>query len=145
MIRIKADHKNKRSFISIDNAPVIFRSGIRAGLFEIGLESIRHVKFIIRKEKKTGRLYPFRGRVHRASAPGEAPASMTGRLLRTMGYLVRGSYQCEFGDWAPYGKFLEDGTKNMEPRPHIVRTAREKERDNANILLESVDRKVQRA
>lgn len=38
----------------------------------------------------------------------------------------------KFGDRAKHGKFLENGTRNMEPRPHLSTTVSEKSRDNYN-------------
>jgi HK97 gp10 family phage protein len=57
--------------------------------------------------------------IKRASAPGEPPASQSGKLLRSIqivtsritGVLVRIS--------APHARWLERGTKKMEPRPFI--------------------------
>jgi hypothetical protein len=134
MIQIKADFKNRKTFGTIRKAGKRFHAGIRAGLHEIGVENRRHLRKLIRSKNKTGRLYPFRGRLHQASAPGEAPANMTGSLANTAGFRVSGHYQCEFGDREEYGKFLEEGTQKMKPRPHVARTAKEKERDNYNSL-----------
>lgn len=57
---------------------------------------------------------------HQASAPGEAPAVDTGQLLRTI-LFEAGNNTLEVGSagGAPYSEFLEDGTKNMEPRPFL--------------------------
>ena len=142
MIRIKEDRKNKRTVATIDKAKLRFRRGIKNALHDIGSENVRHLRGLIRKKDKTGRLYFFRGRIHQASSPGQAPASMTGRLARTAGYKVRGVYQVEFGDKAPYGKFLEEGTKRMAPRPHVERTVREKERDNFRSLADQTHQEI---
>jgi len=137
-IKIIPDHSNKKSLISIEKAPFRWRKGIRTALFVMGRASQLHVRSLIKSKDKTGRLYHFRGRLHQASAPGEAPASMTGKLSRSVGYTVRGYYEVEFGDEALYGKFLEDGTKNMKARGHIVRTAKELGKDHTTTLLEGV-------
>ena len=116
--------------------------GIKDGLHEIGAENVRHMRKLIRDKNKTGRLYFFRGRIHQASAPGQAPANMSGRLARTAKYKVRGTYQMEFGDQKFYGKFLEEGTSKMAKRPHVVRTVREKERDSLRSLSLNVRRRI---
>jgi hypothetical protein len=136
MIKLKIDHKNRKTFGTIRNASKRFHAGIRRGLHEIGVENRRHLRKLIRDKNKTGRLYTIRGKIHQASAPGEAPANLTGALANTAGFKVSGHYQCEFGDRQEYGKYLEDGTSKMKPRPHVGRTAEEKERDNYNSLAE---------
>lgn len=144
MIRIKEDRANKRTYVSIDDATIRVRRGLRGGLLTIGKENSRHVKKLIRSPPKSGRLYKTGGRRIRASAPGEAPANRSGRLARSVGYRVSGWIRVEFGDRAPYGKFLENGTRKMEPRPHLVRTADEKRRDNYNTIAESTGKEIRR-
>lgn len=135
MIEIRPDTQNKTVFISISNATFKVRKGLKNALIEIGKENVRHTKALIRKQPKTGRFY---GK-HRASAPGEPPANRTGKLLRSVRYKSSSWSFMEFGDSAPYGKFLEDGTKKMRPRPHLKRTVREKSRDNFNSIAKAVD------
>lgn len=91
-----------------------------------GTEIVRAemVRLILRGEK-TGAWYGM----HQASAPGEAPASDTGRLAASLsttydaetltGKVVVG---------VNYGYFLEFGTAKMEPRP-FIRPALENTRD----------------
>lgn len=88
--------------------------GVFAGIRIIEKETVRQIL----NTPKTGKLYRRRGIVHQASAPGEAPASDTGRLVnsRTIedypsdlkGVLT---YRTE------YAAFLEFGTAKMEARP----------------------------
>ena len=144
MIRVKEDSANKRTLLTVDNATYRVRRGLREGLLTIGKENSKHVKRLIRKPPKTGRIYSKGGRRIRASAPGEAPANRSGRLARSVGYRVSGWIRCEFGDRAPYGKFLENGTRKMEPRPHLVRTANEKRRDNYNTIAQSTGKEIHR-
>lgn len=141
-VSIKADYNNKRVYLHIERGPLFFRKGIKKALHEIGSENVHQLRRFIHTGPKTGRLYWFRGRIHQASAPGESPASMTGRLARTADYKVRGSYQMEFGDKAFYGKFLEDGTRKMLPRPHLIRTVKKKERDNLRSLERNVKHEI---
>ena len=140
MIRVKEDRKNRQVFVSIDNTTNKTRNGLRAALTEIGRENVKHTKNLIKKGPKTGRVYRIKGRVHKASAPGEAPASRSGKLLRSVRARVYGWERMEFGDSAPHGKYLELGTRNMEPRPHLKTTVDERSGDNFIILNESVDR-----
>ena len=142
MIKIIDHTKNYDAYGSIKHARSDFLAGIRDGLFDIGNENVKHLKKLIRSKDKNGRLYFFRGKIHQASAPGEAPANMTGKLANTTKYKVRGSYQCEFGDTVFYGPYLEHGTSKMEPRPHVKRTVKEKSRDNFNALNDNVKRRL---
>jgi len=70
---------------------------------------------VIRKVTKAGK-------THQASAPGEAPASDTGSLLRSLfAELRQGGKRPEaiVGTDIAYGPWLEFGTKNMEARPWL--------------------------
>jgi hypothetical protein len=77
----------------------------------------------IQRGPKTGRVYR-RGKIsHRASAPGEPPATDTGRLVSS-GHVglakVKGksvSATVEFP--VEYAVFLEKGSIHMEPRPFL--------------------------
>ncbi|WP_020476265.1 HK97-gp10 family putative phage morphogenesis protein [Zavarzinella formosa] len=75
---------------------------------------------------KTGRLYK-RGKnvFHRASAPGEAPATDTGLLINSIrgdldrGGLANGVLQGNVTVGVDYGKMLEFGTQKIAPRPFL--------------------------
>lgn len=74
---------------------------------------------LITDTPKTGRIYRRRGRLHQASAPGEPPATDTGRLVQS----GRTSYDQQnltgMVTWSTsYAAYLEFGTENMEPRPY---------------------------
>jgi len=65
-------------------------------------------------------------RKHRASAPGEAPATDTGRLANSIQADIQGKQATVFTN-LEYAPWLEFGTQEMEPRPFMV-PAMEKER-----------------
>jgi HK97 gp10 family phage protein len=140
IIKMIGDHRNKQVLASIDDAPRKVRLGIRNSLIEIGRENVKHTRKIIKSPPKTGIFYGQ----HRASAPGEAPANRTGRLVKSVSYRVFGWSEMQFGDKALYGKFLENGTVKMEPRPHLIKTVQQKSKDNYNSLQLSVDRSIKR-
>lgn len=96
----------------------------RRALYNIGKENTRFARQLIIRGPKTGRLYRIKGRKrrHRASAPGEAPANLTGNLQKKVNFIVNGHDEMQFGDQAPYGLFLELGTRKMKPRPHLSTT-----------------------
>jgi HK97 gp10 family phage protein len=74
---------------------------------------------------KSGVVRPLTGKKgqrppHRASAPGDPPASDTGRLLGSIEVVMRdGGLAAEIGTALDYGRFLEFGTKNVEARPWL--------------------------
>lgn len=69
-----------------------------------------------------GWLFPIRKRAkpHRASAPGEPPATDKGELVRSLTFDV-GDMQVEVGaeSGAPYAEYLEFGTQYMDERPFL--------------------------
>lgn len=81
-------------------------------------EGVRNEVLRLIRKPGTGRVYRRRGVVHRASAPGQPPATDTGFLARSVstkydipnltGSVVIG---------AKYGPFLEYGTSKMAERP----------------------------
>lgn len=74
---------------------------------------------------KTGRLYQRGNVLHRASAPGEAPASDTGRLVNSIigdvdrTELRRGVLQGSVTARTLYAKMLEFGTIKIAARPFM--------------------------
>jgi len=143
MIRVKANAKNRKTEIKISGSRSDIQRGVLDAFYEIGRMNQRFLRKSILKRNKTGRLYKFRGRLHRASAPGEFPANRSGKLRKSVDYKVR-SNQMEFGVSEDYGKYLEEGTKNMKPRKLVVETARQTQRNAVNSLAGNVDRIIKR-
>ncbi|GGB00555.1 hypothetical protein GCM10011491_30940 [Brucella endophytica] len=74
---------------------------------------------LIMDGEKTGRIYRRRSVKHQASAPGQAPATDTGRLVQS----GRTEYDTQelsgTVNWSTaYAEALEHGSENMEPRPY---------------------------
>ena len=146
MISIKTDHKSKRVLMTLENYSLrrTHKFGIRDGFYEIGQENVKHTRKLILDPNKNGRIYLIKGKLHQASAPGEAPANLSGALEKSVDYHVR-DYEMEFGDKELYGKFLEGGTVKMLPRPHLGRTVNERGTENKNIMEKSIDKRVKNA
>lgn len=94
-------------------------------MHKVGVLCVNNVKRTIRSSGASGRQYGRRGPgrpPHRASAPGEAPASDSGRLMRSYTHMVgvdtNGAY-VDVGTNIDYAPFLEFGTSKMLPRPHL--------------------------
>ena len=65
----------------------------------------------------TGRVYTRGNITHQASAPGEAPATDTGRLASGTEFRMTCDLSAEVGNSVLYGPFLEWGTQKIAPRP----------------------------
>ncbi len=67
----------------------------------------------------TGRVYQKSNpkRTHQASAPGEAPATDTGRLASSVVFSRAGRLAAEVETEVAYGAMLEFGTQNIAMRP----------------------------
>jgi hypothetical protein len=87
------------------------------------LEAVTDVRKAIQGPPKTGREYA-RGvnndKVHRASAPGEAPATDTGTLVNSIYNESRGKYSKAIGSRLDYAYYLEFGTFKMAKRPSWI-------------------------
>jgi len=73
-------------------------------------------------ESGSGRVYQRGGVRHRASAPGEPPATDTGYLLNSVDTQVEG-LQAKVGNTAEYALYLERGTQHIAPRPFVRESA----------------------
>ena len=82
----------------------------------------------IQRGTKSGIVYEKTSpkRTHKASAPGEAPATDTGRLANSIQADIQGKQATVFTN-TEYAPWLEFGTQDMEPRPFMF-PAMEKER-----------------
>lgn len=71
---------------------------------------------------KSGRVYTRKGVSHRASAPGQYPASDTGGLSSSVRKVLptAGNLTGEVGTNVTYGKYLEFGTSKMAARPWLL-------------------------
>lgn len=101
--------------------PDKIKEGVKDTWYIIGPKLRDETRRLIYEPPKTGRIYNIYGRRHQASAPGQSPANLTGRLAQSNDYTVRGHDSLEFGERAPYARFLEEGTRKIAQRPHLIR------------------------
>lgn len=78
---------------------------------------------------------------HRASAPGEAPATDTGNLVSSIYFRQPSKLVAEVGSRLPYAYWLEFGTKKIEPRPSWVPATQK----NMPIFQKLIDAALRRA
>jgi len=71
-------------------------------------------------EPKSGREYKRGSRVHRASAPGEAPGVDTGNLQNSIQVEFPTPIKGVLTIGAEQGPLLEDGTDRIAPRPFVA-------------------------
>lgn len=122
------------------------KRGIKLGMFDVGRKIKPDIQRSILDTNKTGRVYLVRlgGNTvrHRASAPGQAPANLTGKLQRSVNYRIRrGGQQMEIGagnDLINYARGLELGNSRIAPRPYIKPAIT---KNNKNII-EFVNRRI---
>lgn len=109
----------------IDGAMAWSEAKIDRGLRALTLDGAALIQNAMRESPRGGRQY---GR-HTASAPGEAPAPDTGRLLGAVfggqTFKVPDAVVGRIAVNTEYAAHLELGTEKMAPRPFIVSTVRE--------------------
>lgn len=142
MFKVNLSVGSEKSYKSINKSVPIFHKGIRKGLNEVGQTVKRETKKLIRTGKRTGRVYMISGKRHQASARGEAPANLTGKLAKGVKFKTMSHYQMEIGDTVPYGVFLE--LKNKMDRPHLRTAINNTNQENVNTLAEYVDEELKK-
>ncbi len=106
----------------LDRRSTEYRVRIQRGLDAAGLGVQNTARRSIMDGPKTGRIYRISKTVeHRASAPGEAPANRTGRLVASIVYQVdRQQLHVDITAGTEYARHLEFGTRKMAARPFLI-------------------------
>ena len=138
--RVIVDQRNKKVMLDLAHRQEAHSGAIADALKQIGQISVDYVRHIISAGQKTGRKY--KSLPNQSSAPFQAPATQSGRLARSASYLANGADRLEVGESVPYAKFLEDGTRKMKPRPHLLVTANEKASEARNLLDQATRRAI---
>lgn len=131
------------------------RTSIRKGFYFIGKDLVKDASRKILEKPKTGitrivQRGKTRRRVkHTASAPGEAPANLSGALRRSLGFNIQGSSQLEFGAGKDgsdviYARALEKGfsPRNLKPRPYLQVTIKENFRNMSKHLEDNIKKGI---
>lgn len=136
MIKVEAGKDNVITEHQLKIAPTLTRQGIRRAMYESGKDLVATSRALVADRNKTGQLYKVnvgfggqllrRPRIHQASAPGEAPARLSGTLNRSTDFFVRGTTELFFGARPAYAPFLELKNKLNRPflRPSITQNER---------------------
>ena len=90
---------------------------VQATAMDVMADSVKSIQ----RGSKTGITYKKTNpnRIHRASAPGEAPASDTGRLAGSIDAVKLTPLTWEVGTLLKYGEWLEYGTQKIAERPWL--------------------------
>lgn len=152
-VLFKPDPANRRIFVHIEQLPENTRRSIRQGFFMLGRDLMKTASTEILRKPKSGRTYIIRSgrgrrRRHVASAPDETHANLSGKTRRSIGYIVRGSIDMEFGygvdgkETSEWGPFLEFGTFRMKPRPSLLNAINATTRNAQNYFDNEFRRQV---
>lgn len=132
MIEITQPRKNRLVIIRIRGLKSQMNRGIRQGFYLLGIKLVKDTKKDILRRPRSGikRVISTarRRRRHTASVPGEAPASVSGRLWRSLDFKVSGSREMKFGydstaesdEGFQYGKYWESEAPVSKLRPGLL-------------------------
>ena len=99
----------------------------------------------IQTGSKSGVMYQMYNprREHRASAPGEAPASDTGNLVSKITVKQKSLNVVHVESNADYSAFLEYGTSKMEARPFMFPAFEKSKKPILNAVFNRVIKKIE--
>ena len=136
----------RETFGVIRNLDKATRGGIRLGLYNYGGALRKEAQAEMLKKNKKGRIYNvrIRGRKvrHRASAPHQTAANMTGKLRKSIDFTVQGTEGIVFGAHTEYAAFLEEGTRKMSPRPTLKNSMKANYRNGRNYIESGIADKL---
>ena len=141
-VSITIDRKSVNVLVDIKTIKRKHEIALKNALNDIGSEVVNETANLIFNGPKTGRIYQYRGARHQASSPGEAPANRTGRLAKSVDYKVRSHNEMTVGESAEYAGFLENGTRKMKPRPHLIVAVQNNARNTELAILEAVEQEI---
>ena len=119
-----------------------FREVIVGGAQLIRGEAIKSIQ----SGPKSGRIYEKYNprRTHRASAPGQAPASDTGNLVRNIVVKQENPDLVKVESNAIYSSFLEFGTSKMLARPFLFPATERSRKKIAQAVFNRVVKEIKR-
>lgn len=143
--------------IKVKNFSKDVRKGIKAGFEQLGSNLVRTGQNQALNEPKFGRTYRIKNikgvsKLHRASAPKQSPALLSGNYFSQFKYLLRSWKGMEFGNDSEYSEYLEFGILRKQgeskgkgkgnakwrlaPRPGVQNSVKSNVR-NARVMLET--------
>ena len=118
-----------------------FQEIVKGGAQLIRTEAIKSIQ----TGAKSGVMYQKYNprREHRASAPGQAPASDTGNLVSKIIVKQKTKNIVNVESNADYSAFLEYGTSKMEPRPFMLPAFEKSKKPIINAVFNRVKKKIE--
>ena len=118
-----------------------FQEIVKGGAQLIRGEAIKSIQ----TGAKSGVVYQMYNprREHRASAPGQAPASDTGNLVSKIVVRQKGANVTNVESNANYSAFLEYGTSKMEARPFMLPAFEKSKKPILDATFTRVVRKIE--
>jgi len=120
---------------------VPFQEVVKGGGQQIRNEAIKSIQ----TGAKSGVMYQKYNprREHRASAPGQAPASDTGNLVSKIIVRQKSQDVTSVESNANYSAFLEYGTSKMQPRPFMLPAFEKSKKPIMNAVFRRVVQKIE--
>lgn len=126
----------ERLTLKLQMLPPEMTKALKAQILRGALLVETEAKRSIQTGGKSGKIYRRGSVSHRASAPGEPPATDRGGLVRSITHEERaGGLEVGVGTGLPYGKFLEFGTMHVRPRPWLYPALRK----NTRAIVTAID------
>ena len=141
-MRVVVTQKTRTVLLDVPRQAAKHKAGMRNALHDVGQIYGKEIERLLTAERKTGRKYAKLP--NRSSAPGEAPQSQSGRLLKSYNYKVNSPFRMTVGERAKYAGFLEDGTGRMRRRPHLLVAANNIAGDVIDYFYQRSDRELGR-
>ena len=135
----------KKVFSQLDklekDMEIPFQQIVKGGGQLIRTEAIKSIQ----TGAKSGVMYQMYNprREHRASAPGQAPASDTGNLVSKIVVRQKGANVTNVESNANYSAFLEYGTSKMDPRPFMLPAFEKSKKPIINAVFNRVKKKIE--
>lgn len=160
MFSFKEDKQNPRIYKAIANIGQATSRGIRQAFYNIGNDLKKDSNDEILDGSKSGITYTIysnkRKFKHQSSAPGEAPANLTGNLRKSIGFDIKGTTQLEFGSRsgppaagvssrqhvADYAKALEVGNSRVAARPYLKPAFEHCERNIETYFAQEIEKEL---
>ena len=143
---IKFNVKNLKKVLSqLDklekDMEIPFQEIVKGGGQLIRTEAIKSIQ----TGSKSGVMYQMYNprREHRASAPGEAPASDTGNLVSKIIVKQKSKDITSVESNADYSAYLEYGTSKMEARPFMLPAFEKSKKPIINAVFKRVKNKIE--